>query len=134
MRRLSALPVLAFALAATSLAAPLAHAEGGDRGASCLDSRQLEDWKSPNPHVIYYRVGASAIYRLDLSEGSNQLKYSDVSLINEHRSPSQWLCSPLDFQLRVTDSHHTFVDPLIVSSVTRLTPDEIAAIPPEFRP
>jgi hypothetical protein len=133
MRRVSALPILAFALAAASLAAPLAQADSY-RGSGCLDSRKLEDWKSPDPKVIYYRVGASDIYRLDLWTGSNQLQYSDVRLFDNHLSPSQWICTPQDFNLRVTDSHHTFVEPLIVKSITRLTPDEVAAIPPQFRP
>ena len=129
--RLTILPALAFALAGA--AAPLAHADTA-RGSSCLDSRRLEDWKSPSPNVIYYRVGASDVYRLDLVTGSNQLQYSDVHLFDNHRTPSEWICSPADFDLRVTDSHHTFVEPLIVRSITKLTPDEVAAIPPKYRP
>ena len=129
--RLTILPALAFAI--TSLAAPLAQADTA-RGAGCLDSRELQDWKSPSPNVIYYRVNANEVYRLDLSTGSNQLKYSDVHLFDNQRTSSRWICSPADFDLRVTDSHHTFVEPLIVKSITKLTPDEIDAIPPQYRP
>ena len=132
LRRLNLLA--AFALAA-SLVAPLAHADTNDvRGSSCIDARKLEEWKSPSPNVIFYRVGANQVFRLDLSTGSNQLKYSDVILFSNIHTPSRWLCTPQDFQLRVTDSHHTFTEPLIVKSITRLTPDEVAAIPPEYRP
>ena len=130
-RRLNLLPAIALA---ASLAAPLAHADTNPRGSTCIDSRKLEQWKSPSPNVIFYRVGGNAIFRLDLSTGSNQLKYSDVRLVSNIRGPSFWLCTPQDFQLRVTDSHHTFTEPLIVKSITRLTPDEVAAIPPEYRP
>jgi hypothetical protein len=132
-RRLDLLAALS--LAAASLAAPLAHADTNDvRGSSCIDARKLEAWKSPSPDVIYYRVGANAIFRLDLSTGSNQLRYSDVILFSNVHTPSRWLCTPQDFQLRVTDSHHTFTEPLIVKSITRLTPDEVAALPPAYRP
>jgi hypothetical protein len=120
-------------LAIASIAAPLAHADA-PRGSSCIDSRKLQGWKSPSPDVIYYRVGASDVYRLDLATGSKQLQYSDVQLFDRNLSTSLWLCSPRDFNLRVTDSHHTFVEPLIVRSITKLTPDEIAAIPPQYRP
>jgi hypothetical protein len=130
-RRLNFLPALAFAIA--GIAGPLAHADTS-RGASCLDSRKLEDWKSPSPDVIYYRVAKSDVYRLDLSTGSDQLKYSDVHLFDNHLSPSFWICSPQDFNLRVTDTHHTFDEALIVSAITKLTPDEVAAIPPRYRP
>ena len=130
--RLNLLP--AIALAAASLAAPLAHADNDFRGASCIDSRKLEAWKSPSPDVIYYRVGSSAIYRLDLSTGSNQLKYSDVHLLTNSLTSSVWLCTPQDFRLRVVGARGAFTEPLIVRSITRLTPDEVAAIPPRYRP
>ena len=126
MSRRLILPALALAIA--SIVAPLAHA--GD----CIDSRKLEDWKSPSPNVIYYRVNAHDVYRFDLSTGSNQLKYSDVRLFDDHLSPSFWICSPQDIHLRVTDSHHTFTEPLIVSAITKLTREEVADIPPQYRP
>ena len=45
-----------------------------------------------------------------------------------------WICSPLDLQLQVVDMHGAFREPLIVKSITKLTPAEVAAIPPKFRP
>ena len=124
--RLAILPALALALA--GVAAPLAHAD------SCIDSRKLEDWKSPSPDVIYYRVNSHDVYRFDLSTGSNQLQYSDVRLFDRHLSPSFWICTPQDIHLIVTDSHRTFTEPLIVRSITKLTPEEVAGIPPRYRP
>ncbi len=130
--RLIILPALALAIASIG-AAPLAHADPA-RGNSCLDSRKLEQWKSPSPDVIYYRVGKSEVYRFDLATGSNQLQYSDVRLFDNHLSPSFWICTPQDIHLIVTDSHHTFTEPLIIRAITKLTPEEIAAIPPQYRP
>lgn len=120
------------ALAAATLIAPGAFAASND--SSCFDARELRDWKSPDPNVIYLRVNAHDVYRLDLSTGSNQLKYSDVRLVDDNHSTSRWVCDPLELDLRVTDSHNTFDEPLIVKSITKLTPDEVAAIPPKFRP
>jgi len=100
---------------------------------SCFFVRDWQGWKSPSPNVIYLRVGVSQVYRLDLSVGSNQLQYGDVHLFSRIWDTS-WICSPLDLDLQVADDHGTFREPLIVKSITRLTPEEIAAIPPKFRP
>jgi hypothetical protein len=47
---------------------------------------------------------------------------------------SSWICSPLDMQLSVADDHGIAREPLFVKSITELTPDEVKAIPPKFRP
>ncbi|HXQ16905.1 MAG TPA: hypothetical protein VN814_20015 [Caulobacteraceae bacterium] len=95
---------------------------------SCFLSRDWDGWKSPSPNVIYLRVGVSRIYRLDLSAGSNQLQEPDMHLVDVVRG-SDWICDPLDLQLQLKDDHGAFEEPLIVKAITRLTPDEIAAIP-----
>jgi hypothetical protein len=78
-------------------------------------------------------VSISDIYRLDLSAGSSELNDPDVHLKSVIRG-SDWICSPLDLQLEVVDSHGGFREPLIVKSITKLTPEEVHAIPPKFRP
>ena len=131
-RRLNVLPAAGLALA--MLGAPLAQADDAARGSSCIDSKNLGGWKSPSPSVIYYRVTPNAVFRLDLVTGSNQLKYSDSRLVQRNLAPSRWLCSPEDFNLRVTDSHGSYSESLIVKTITRLTPDEVAALPVNQRP
>ncbi len=122
------------AAAALCLAAPVAHADSpghADRG--CFLASEWSGWKSPSPSVIYLRVNVNTIYRLDLSAGSNQLQEPDVHLVSQIRG-SDWICSPLDLQLEVADSLGVFREPLIVKSITRLTPDEVKAIPAKYRP
>ena len=125
-------PTLAFAAATfAATAAFAAAAPAGTR--SCFRFNELQDWKSPAPNVLLLKVGASRIFRLDLQQGSNQLKYSDARLINRNVH-SDWLCDPLDFNLLLTDRQNTWSEPLIVTSVRQLTPAEIDAIPPTERP
>ena len=125
------LPAIGLALAAALGAAPaLAASPPGD---NCFYAREWRDWRSPAPNVILLRVGVSDVYRLDLREGSNQLQYSDVHLINRHQ-PSGWLCQPIDFDLLLADNHGLFSEPLFVTAVTKLTPEQIAAIPAKYRP
>jgi hypothetical protein len=130
-RRLKLLPVLAFA--AATVAGSAAFADAGTTPSNCFQARDLLGWKSPSPNVILYRVSPNRVWRLDLQEGSDQLKYSDVHLTNRNMK-SAWLCAPADFNLLLSDSHNTFTIPLIVTAVRQLTPDEIAALPPQDRP
>jgi hypothetical protein len=99
----------------------------------CFLSRDWEGWKSPNPNVIYVRVGVSRIYEFDLSAGSNQLQAPAMHLVSKIRG-SDWICDPLDLQLQLVDDHNAFEEPLFVKSITRLTPEQIAAIPRKYLP
>jgi hypothetical protein len=103
------------------------------RGDGCFLANDWQGWKSPSPNVIYIRVRPNDVYRLDLSAGSWQLQNPGVHLVNVVRG-SNWLCSPLDFDLELRDDHGVMQQPLIVKSMERLTPDEVKAIPTKFRP
>jgi hypothetical protein len=118
----------ALGFAGRASAAPPAH--GTD---NCFLSRDWEGWKSPNPNVIYVRVGVNRIFEFDLSAGSNQLQAPAMHLVSQIRG-SDWICDPLDLQLQLVDDHGAFEEPLFVKSIRRLTPDEVAAIPKRFLP
>jgi hypothetical protein len=98
----------------------------------CFAAQNWTGWKSPSPKVIYLNINFHQVYRLDLSAGSSELQDPEVHLVNRVRG-SDWICSPLDLQLEVSDVSG-FREPLIVKSITHLTPDEVMAIPPKFRP
>ena len=100
---------------------------------NCFLSTDWAGWKSPSPNVIYLRVRVNTVYRLDLATASNDLDEPFVHLVNKVRG-SDWICSPLDLDLQLVDDHGAFREPLIVKSLTRLTPAEAQAIPPKFRP
>ena len=131
-KRLKLLPLLAFTAATFAASAALAANDAGTTH-NCFRARDMGPWKSPAPNVLLYRVGANGVWRLDLQQGSDQLKYPDVHITNRNMK-SAWLCGPSDFNLLLSDTHGTMSIPLIVTSVRQLTPDEIAAIPPMDRP
>jgi len=123
----AALAVSAISFGATSvLAASADHS-------SCFLSANWSGWKSPDPNTIYLRIDVGHIYRLDLAHPSYQLSDPDVHLVSRI-SGSDWICSPLDLQLDVADDHGIGREPLFVKSITELTPDQVKAIPPKFRP
>ena len=99
----------------------------------CFLSANWQGWKSPDPNTIYLRISISQVYRLDLSAPSYSLNDPNVHLQSTIRG-SNWICSPLDLQLYVADTHGVMREPLFVKRITRLTPEEAKAIPPKFQP
>ena len=119
------------ALALTALAAlPAAAASGEDSSSRhpCFFINQWQGWKASNANTIYLRVNLSDIYRADLSAGSQQLTWPGSYHLVSKVVGSNSVCTPLDLQLAVSDSHG-FYQPLIVKSLTKLTREEIAALP-----
>jgi hypothetical protein len=99
----------------------------------CFFINQWQGWKSPSPDVIYLGVNIHDVYRVELSGGSPELQWPDVHLISRTVG-SDSICSAIDLQLEVADDTTRFREPLIARKLTKLTPDEIAAIPRQFRP
>ncbi len=118
------------ALAAAGLIA--ASAPAAVAGQPCFLSRDWQGWKSPSPNIIYLRVHVSDVYKVTLSAGSSMLQRADVHLNSLVRGSSN-ICSAIDLDLRVSDNNG-FATPLIADTLTKLTPDEIAAIPKKYRP
>lgn len=123
----SAAFVVMLAAAAMAQAAP---AEQGGR--SCFYSRQWNGWRAPDASTIYIRVGVRDIYRLDLTNACQALRSPGAVLVNRVRGGSS-ICSPLDLDLRVSQGHG-FATPCLVKTMTKLTPDEAAALPKAARP
>jgi len=100
---------------------------------SCFFINDWQGWKSPSPNILYLKVNMHDVYRVDLSAGSSQLQWPDVHLVSIVRGGGNSVCDALDLDLSVSDGHG-FREPLIAKSITKLTPEEVAAIPPKFRP
>ncbi len=120
------------AVGAISLGATPALADSANHN-SCFLSANWSGWKSPDPNTIYLRIDVGHIYRLDLAHPSYQLNDPSVHLVSLIRG-SSWICSPLDLQLYVSDSHGAGREPLFVKTITELTPDQVKAIPAKDRP
>ncbi len=131
MRRLSIL-LCAGLLVSGITAAPALADSANSSTQNCFASRDWAGWKSPSPDVIYIRVRGRDIYRLDLAGSVPSLDWPDEHLVSKMVG-SDYVCSPLDLQLELSDGHG-MREPVIVRALTKLTPEEAAAIPPKFRP
>ena len=89
-------------------------------------------WRAPSPEVIYLRIKRHDIWRVDLSTRAPELQWADRSLVTTVNGGNT-ICSALDLNLSVTDGSG-FRTPLIIKALTKLTPDEAAALPEKDRP
>jgi hypothetical protein len=120
------------ALALAGGSASAAVDKAGRSATPCFFITQWQGWKSPSPNVIYLGVNMHEVYRVDLSAGSPQLQWPDVHLVSRTFG-SDSICSAIDLQLEVADTSG-FREPLIASKLTKLTPEEVAAIPKKYLP
>jgi hypothetical protein len=123
---------IAVGLAALGAASASAgQPSSGDRQ-SCFFISQWHGWSAPNPDVLYLGVDLHDVYRVQLSTASPELQWPDVHLVSKTRG-SDTVCAAIDLDLSVSDEHG-FREPLIATSINKLSPAEVAAIPPKFRP
>ena len=100
----------------------------------CFRSSQFQDWRAPDDKTIIIRVNMHDYYRLDLSGRCPLLTAGNVHLITKMHG-SDLICSPVDWELSVSDGPPGGIsEPCIVGEMTKLTPDQVAAIPPKFKP
>jgi hypothetical protein len=120
------------ALGAAAASAETPKAKPADQGRSCFFVTEWRGWKAPSPDVLYLGVNLHDVYKVQLSAPSPELQWPDAHLVSIVRGSST-ICDALDLDLKVSDGHG-FRAPLIAKSMVKLTPEEVAAIPPKFRP
>jgi hypothetical protein len=126
-------PILMAAAAALSLAG-VAHAATPDQPnttRNCFLTNDWQSWRGADANTIYLRVHVHDFYKLELSSGSQMVTDQANHLVSNVRV-SPWICGPLDLDLKISDGH--IQEPLIVKSITKLTPEQVAAIPTKLRP
>lgn len=123
------------AVAALGLAVPAFAAtsdKSPDSTRNCFLAHQWEGWKAPNDKTILVRVNTRDVWRLDLNGGSRMITDQSNHLIT-NLSQSAWICHAIDLaNMKVSDGHIT--EPLFVKSITKLSPEQVAAIPQKDRP
>jgi hypothetical protein len=133
--------MLSAGLLATALLAAAAPALAAEKSAgpkappaarTCFFLSDWDGWKAPDDNTLYLKVRLRDVYRVDLAHGTSQLTSPGVHLVSIVRGSSQ-VCAPIDLDLRVSDSMG-FATPIMARSITKLTPEEIAAIPKKDRP
>ncbi len=98
----------------------------------CFALSDWRGWTAPNKDTLYMKVRGKDVYRVDLAYGSNQLTWPGTHLVSIVRG-SDSICHPLDLDLRVSDDMG-FAVPIRAKTITKLSPEEVQAIPKKYRP
>lgn len=125
--------ILALGAALVLLAAGGAHAADAAKPKpqrACFLTRDVNGWSAADDHTVYVRVGVKDVYRLDLLGPCPDIDWN-WSIALESRG-SSWICSPLDATIIAKSPIGPQRCP--VRMVTKLTPQEVAALPPKKKP
>ncbi len=99
----------------------------------CFLTSQFESWKAGgDDQTIYIRVSSRRFYRLDLAQHCSELAWPGATMINHFRTSS--ICSPLDWDMQVSQGAGSFAAPCIAKKMTRLSDAEVAALPAKQKP
>ena len=132
MIRAGLLTTVLLAAAAPALADPAAKDPAPRAARSCFYLSDWDGWSAPNKDTLYLKVRNRDVYRVDLAHGTNQLTSPGVHLVSVVRGVDS-VCAPLDLDLRVSDGFGMAM-PIRAKTITKLTRQEIAAIPKKDRP
>jgi hypothetical protein len=121
-------------LALTAAAAALALcAQSASAADACFRTNDMHNHTRIDDRSIYVAVGLHDVYRIGTSDRCFSSS-SDILVIKTTAS-SGLVCKPLDLDLGVRDNGAGAITThCIVTSVTKLTPGEAAAIPKKLKP
>jgi len=130
--------LLTTALLAASAPALAANAPDDAKGAAAKPARACfylsdwDGWSAPDRDTLYLKVRNRDVYQVELSHGTSQLTSPGVHLVSVVRGIDQ-VCHPMDLDLRVSDGFG-FAMPIMAKSITKLSAEQVAAIPKKDRP
>ena len=128
--------IAAAALVASLAAASVANAAETSKKptSQCFYSRDVNSWSAPDDNTVYIKVGVNDVYKLDVLGPCSGLSFAGnaIGLQSRGGGPgNSFICSALDVEIVVPDRVPNRCD---VSTITRLTPADVAALPVKSRP
>ena len=128
--------VLASAAALCAAAAPALAADPAKpaAGPQCFRVSQIQNHTKGDAKTLYLSVKPKwQVYRLGMSGSCLAGVNSSDPLVLETVGGTDMVCRPLDLDLKVKVGAGGLT-PCIIKDITRLTPDQVAALPPKVRP
>ena len=119
-----------------SAAGAVAQDKPADKPASkneCFWSRNVTSFAAPDDHTVYIKVNLHDVYRLDLMIACPDVDWDQrVALVSNHGAGGS-ICSPLDAEI-VSHAQGLGRQRCPVKAISKLTPEEIAALPKRAKP
>ncbi len=99
----------------------------------CFRMGDIRNHRIADRNTIYLKVGFKDVYKLTAQGSCGAGALPDETLIMSTPGGIDRICRPIDLDLKVRSSGG-FVSPCIIREITRLTPEQIAALPKKARP
>ena len=127
--------VLAAALTAALAGPALAQEPAKPAAASsqCFRMSQIDNHTKGDDQTVYLSVRHRDVYRLGMSGNCLAGASSNDALVMAPTAGVDLICRPLDLDLKVRTSPGMF-SPCIINDITKLTPEQVAALPPKVKP
>jgi hypothetical protein len=129
-------PWAGLALAAAAAASvPLAATTAGAQTRPCFRANDWLGASAGGPHDLYIRVNISDVWHLAMAQECPGARFpGPVSIGNVLSGPSNQICSVADLQITVKPRGSGVAAGCIVTSMQKLTPDEVKALPKKAIP
>jgi hypothetical protein len=129
-------PWAGLALAAAAAASvPLAATTAGAQPRQCFRSNDWLGASAGSPHDLYIRVNINDVWHLAMTQDCPGARFiGPVSIANVVSGPSNEICSPADLQITVKPRGSGVAASCIVTSMEKLTPDQVKALPKKAIP
>ena len=98
---------------------------------SCFKRSDVRNHTVGGPKTLYLDVAGRDVYRIEMSNSCLASAVSSDPLIFNNQTGTQSVCKPLDLDITVSAAGPSRC---IVSSISKLSPAEIAALPKKMRP
>jgi len=117
-----------------AFAAAMLAAGASAQAADCFSMTDWHGWKAASDDVLYLKVRLHDVYRVELSEKESFLKAPGMHLVSRAWGSEQ-VCNPIDLDLKLADNFSPgLATHLFIKSITKLTPEEVKALPKEDQP
>ena len=124
----------ALALAAAAFPALAADQAKSETGSQCFRMSQIRNHTKGDAQTLYFSVGSRDVYRLDMSGACLAGASSNDPLIMETVGGTDLICRAIDLNIKVKLGPGGGASPCIIKQITKLTPTQIAALPPKVKP
>jgi hypothetical protein len=98
---------------------------------TCFKRRDVHNHTVGGPKTLYLDVSGSGVYRIEMSNSCLAAATSSDPLIFNNQTGAQSVCKPMDLDITVAAAGPS---KCIVSSISKLSPAEVAALPKKMRP
>ena len=117
--------------AATALPGVDASALTSTGAGKCFYRRDMRNHTVGDAHTLYFDIAGREVWRVQMSNSCLVTAVSSDPLIVRNPTGGQSVCKPMDLDITVSAAGPS---KCIVSSIERLSPTEVAALPKRMRP